>query len=154
MSTKPNTAPHQSHSETSKEAAQKLNARGLRERVLALFKSNPYGLTIDQISGVCRIVPGTASARVRDLEVRGMIFKTTDKRPTRKNRRASVYVHRDYKHLKQIKGADTKPDRAAISRRALEEIHTLVISGRNHAPNHVIFDRILKTASTALDSIK
>lgn len=91
--TYPDTAGFQSHSETSRDAAAKLDASTLRGKILERLGDYRTGLTIDDISIIFDIVPGTASARLRELEMAGNVVKTKEKRLTRYKRKAFVYVH-------------------------------------------------------------
>lgn len=87
------TAPYQKHSETSKEAAELLNPENLRNDIkLKIDSRGDFGFTGDELSSLLKIVPGTVSARLIELERKGLIVRTTKTRLTRFNRRACVYV--------------------------------------------------------------
>lgn len=86
----------QKHSETSAEAAASIDCSTLRGKILDRLDIFTAGLTIDDISNIFDIVPGTASARMRELEIAGQVIKTKLKRKTRAGRNAFVYVHTDH----------------------------------------------------------
>lgn len=93
-------APYQRGSDTSREAAEKVsNSAGIRAMVLAHIKAEGRaGATIDEVAiylsdALGRMVaPGTASARVKELEDAGAICKTPERRKTRSGRNAVVYL--------------------------------------------------------------
>jgi DNA-binding CsgD family transcriptional regulator len=90
------TNPYQAHSETSIEAAQLGNFSPMENKVLSLIEKNQvFGMTCDEISQKLNITTGTIAARLRSLELSEQIIKTNMTRPTRYNRKANVYVHRD-----------------------------------------------------------
>lgn len=86
--------PHQTHSDTSREAAIKNTTFGvMRAKIYELIcYQSTFGITIDEVAARFTLVPGTVSARFRGLELDGMIVKTTIKRDTRSGRQANVYV--------------------------------------------------------------
>ncbi len=87
----------QPHSETSREAAAsvaKNTANTMRVKVLNFLSTDlgrGIGLTIDEAAVVLDCVPGTASARMRELELTGFIKKSEQTRKTRMQKNAKVY---------------------------------------------------------------
>lgn len=91
--TYPETPGFQAHSDTSREAAEKLSADTLRQAVLediALWER--HGRTGDELSEQFGTAPGTISARLIELERAGNVIKTAQKRRTTARRHAFVYV--------------------------------------------------------------
>lgn len=93
--TYPDTPGAQRHSETSREAAAKLDAGNMRDRVLRYLIDTPQGLTCDDISLCMTVEQGTIAARLRELELKGLVIKTANKGSTRYNRKAYVYVAKE-----------------------------------------------------------
>lgn len=84
---------YQKHSETSKEAAESVNAEKQRANILAIIiKSRTIGVIGDELAADLKEIPGTISARLIELEREGLIVRTNLKRTTRRNRNAFVYV--------------------------------------------------------------
>lgn len=94
--TYPDTPGAQRHSETSREAAEKLDAGNLRGMVLRYLIDTPQGLTADDISLCMDIEQSTIGARLRELELKGQVIKTADKGTTRHKRKAFVYVAKEH----------------------------------------------------------
>jgi len=86
--------PHQTHSDTSRDAAISNSTSGaMREKIYAhVCSKSLHGTTADEVAARFTLVPGTVSARFRGLELDEMIVKTTVKRLTRSGRNANVYV--------------------------------------------------------------
>lgn len=88
--------PYQPHSETSKEAADRLTSKRHMYGVIltSLLAAETEGLTGDELLG--RFSPethrGTVSARLIELEREGEIVKTNRTRKSRLNRPSSIYV--------------------------------------------------------------
>lgn len=81
-------------STTSKSAAEAIEPHTsyLEGLVLdAIRNAEPNGLTADEGEQRTGLIHQTYSARVRELEQRGLIRKTDMRRPTRRNRPATVY---------------------------------------------------------------
>ncbi|MGB0817834.1 MAG: hypothetical protein ACPGQQ_02920 [Candidatus Puniceispirillaceae bacterium] len=90
----PNNPGFQSHSETSREAANLYtNAGTLRAKILDRLDIYKSGLTADDLSIAFDIPCSTIAARMRELELGGKIIKTKMKHKTRYNRNAFMYVH-------------------------------------------------------------
>lgn len=87
----------QKHSATSMEAARRnVSAGKQREAIMAhIVAMATIGATGDEIAQKFNIIPGTVSARLRDLEIEGRIVKTSATRLTRSKRPANVYVSRE-----------------------------------------------------------
>ena len=95
--TYPDTAGFQSHSETSREAAEKLNAGTLCAEILDSIEIAGYfGRTADELSMQFDTPQSTIGARLRELELADQVIKTKIKRKTRYDRNAFVYVHPDH----------------------------------------------------------
>lgn len=91
--------PHARHSSTSEAAAEaiapKVNA--LQRQILSLVRQHPHGLTRDEIEVMTGLQHQTASARVRELMLNGLLETRMDpttgksyRRPTRSGRQAEV----------------------------------------------------------------
>lgn len=81
-------------SDTSREAAESVkdSARTKRGKILAEMQRVPLcGMTIDEAAVLLKCQTGTASARMRELELHGDIQKTTQRRRTRAGKTAVVY---------------------------------------------------------------
>jgi len=85
---------YQTHSDTSREAAENnTKASAQRDKILGILHcAGIVGSTGDELSVMLNVTPGTISARLRDLELAGQIVKTANKRKTRSNRTANVYM--------------------------------------------------------------
>jgi hypothetical protein len=91
--TYPKTPGYQAHSETSREAAEKLSADTLRQAVLDdIALHERQGRTGDELAEHFTTAPGTISARLIELERAGKVIKTAQKRRTTARRQAFVYV--------------------------------------------------------------
>lgn len=98
----------QSGSETSRDAAEEVgkgSANVKQELLLKFFTSDlgkGIGLTIDEAAVYLKretkedVQTGTASARMRGLELLGFIVKSSKTRTTRAKKRARVYFLRGY----------------------------------------------------------
>lgn len=97
----------QAGSETSREAAIDAVTSGnqKREILLAYFKTDlgkGIGLTIDEAAVFLKketkedVQTGTASARIREMELLGLICKSDKTRQTRAKKRAKVYFLKGY----------------------------------------------------------
>lgn len=83
---------YQTQSETSKAAYNLSDRRSMSSKILSFVDNSAIGKTIDEVSEHFKIMTGTASARIRELESDGIIIKTKRTRKTRKNRDANIYV--------------------------------------------------------------
>jgi hypothetical protein len=152
--TYPQTAGFQSHSDTSREAAEKLDASTLRGKIferIAIMGAG--GLTIDDVSIIFDIVPGTASARIRELEMSDKIIKTKQKRQTRHRRQAYLYVTPEHfsEHMGRAtvkKAPDCDIIRLEAEHRRMKEalVKIILISGAMGEPR----SEIAKEAQEAL----
>lgn len=77
---------------TSKAAAESIesSASGLRGLVYDTLKNHPKGLTTDEVEVILDMRHQTISARMWELERRGQIGDTGNRRKTRSNRMARV----------------------------------------------------------------
>lgn len=88
------TAPYQKHSETSKDAAEKVDVNYQERIILDYLKTRGVsGATGDEISQVFGIPIGTASARIVGLRNKKKIETTNIKRQTRSGRYGYVHVY-------------------------------------------------------------
>ena len=96
--TYPKTPGHQSHSETSRTAAEELSTGETQRKALLedIDIHRASGRTGDELSEHFATAPGTISARLIELEDAGLVIKTAMKRKTRANRPAFVYVSKDF----------------------------------------------------------
>lgn len=134
--TYPQTPGHQAHSETSKTAAESIDASNLQGRVLEkLDMVAGYGLTCDDISLQLCVEQGTIAARIRELELAGKVIKTRGKRQTRHRRDAFIYVLA--KHHREDHGRAAVKQEKPCDIIRLEAEHTRM---KDH------LDRILRTA--------
>lgn len=96
----PESPGYQRHSDTSREAADKLTGQGLQHRLIleAMTRNGMKGLTIDEAAAMLtdhlerHIHSGTAAARMGELEKAGKVCKTPQRRKTRSGRNAVVYL--------------------------------------------------------------
>jgi len=90
--------PYQSHSETSKEAAEKKTDAGAdRKTILGMIiNRGVHGRTNDEISERLGKNSSFYSPRLIELERDGDIVKLRQTRKTRSNRRANVYVYHNH----------------------------------------------------------
>ena len=90
--------PYQAHSETSREAADRVDAAALREKVLSIFKrEDRAGVLDDDIAAEferanSRHSEGTLRARRWELLQAGIIRDSGRTRKTRRGRNATVWV--------------------------------------------------------------
>lgn len=89
----PNTPGYQRDSSTSAAAAEsvKPTAATMRGKILRLLKNSIDGFTIDQIAVFLGCQTGTSSARMRELELQGLIIKSGKTRLTRAKKSAKIY---------------------------------------------------------------
>jgi hypothetical protein len=89
------TPPHVNGSSTSRAAAESIRgvSGSLCERILAIIReSREFGMTCDQVEMAADLRHQTASARMRELALRGLIVDTGLRRKTRGGRYASVWT--------------------------------------------------------------
>lgn len=81
-------------SETSKAAAARTGrgAGAMRMRITAFINSRPAGVTCDEIEVALGLAHQTASARVRELVLAGVIQDTGHTRATRSGSAARIYA--------------------------------------------------------------
>lgn len=97
--TYPETAGYQSHSKTSKEAADKLTSQhSMEDDIFRYLEFYPSGFTADELQEALTdkhpgVQAGTIAARLRGLELKGRIKKTNETRLTRNRRQAQVWKH-------------------------------------------------------------
>lgn len=88
-------APFEKGSDTSLDAAYEIQPAKdtLQYEVWCYIREcGDYGATDDEIEQVLDLRHQTASARRRELELKGLVQKTPRRRPTRSGRNAAVYV--------------------------------------------------------------
>jgi DNA-binding MarR family transcriptional regulator len=103
---------YQKHSDTSRAAAE-TNTTANMQRIKIyeyIFNKDAYGATGDELSEYFNIVPGTISARLRDLECDGVIVKTLNRRKTRFEKMATVYVSKDIAEKRNIQTESGKKE--------------------------------------------
>ena len=86
--------PYMRDSDTSREAAESMAsiAPTIRQRVYQyILSQGHFGSTDDEIEVGLSMSHQTASARRRELEKCGAVYRTDERRPTRSGRRAGVY---------------------------------------------------------------
>jgi len=90
----PNSAPYVVGSETSKRAAESVEAglNQMQEQVLAAIRSDASGRTCDEVERVLALRHQTASARIRELACKSKIVDSGRRRVTRSGRAAVVWV--------------------------------------------------------------
>lgn len=91
-------APFQSHSGTSRLAAEELtSAETMRTEILQRIRyREKLGMTGDELADWFKIVPGTISARLIELERAGSIVRLHLTRRTKANRKAYVYIAKEF----------------------------------------------------------
>lgn len=99
-------APYQRHSETSKEAAERIepNLASLRGKVLAYIRNCGHrGATDDEVQIALCMNPSTQRPRRIELWTWGWVRKTDRTRATRSGRSATVWVADDWppQHAKE-----------------------------------------------------
>jgi hypothetical protein len=90
--------PHVAGCDTSAAAADSLDGlpvTALRAAVLKAIAAAPQGLTCDQVETRLALRHQTASARIRELSIMGMIEDSGRRDRTRSGRSARVYVRTD-----------------------------------------------------------
>lgn len=128
--TYPTTPGYQSHSETSREAADSLDATHLRNTCYNIIHDAGFvGATADDIAATLGKQNSTVAARLRELELTSTIIKTAIKRKTRANRNAYVYVSRDH-HRPGMGQPKVKPDLSRVHQAAKKFV--VHINGRDH----------------------
>jgi hypothetical protein len=88
-------APYQAHSDTSRESAEAIapKAGTYLAQVAAYLKAcDVHGATDDEMQVVLGMDPSTQRPRRIDLVKRGMVRASEMQRPTRKGRKATVWV--------------------------------------------------------------
>lgn len=86
-------APYARDSDTSAAAAGSIDGPALRRLVRhAILKAGRRGLTCDEVEVLLDMRHQTASARIRELALRGAVHDSTVRRRTRSNRSAIVWV--------------------------------------------------------------
>lgn len=102
-------APFQAHSATSKEAAAKTKTTYLKWYILKFITSqNMVGATCDEIAVALGLEIHIVAARLRGLQLDGMIRKSFDRRKTRTDSPANVWKLPEFVPMQ----ADTKRDKA------------------------------------------
>lgn len=88
--------PSQAHSETSKEAASKIEiaAGTLRAQVFKHLSGEEGGATDDEMQVSLAMNPSTQRPRRRELQLKGLVVDSGKKRKTRSNRQAVVWIAR------------------------------------------------------------
>ena len=87
----PDQASYQKNSFTSKEAAKSINSKAGTMRDTILSNINSSGITIDEAAVLLDCQTGTASARMRELELKDNIVKSDNTRLTRAHKKARIY---------------------------------------------------------------
>lgn len=77
-------------SDTSEAAARSINPAAMRVRARVLLAATPDGLTSDELEQITGWLHQTASARLRELVLTGDAYDSSDRRPTRHGRMATV----------------------------------------------------------------
>lgn len=147
--------PYQSHSETSKEAAEKkTDAKIDRRIILEMIEAQGFsGLTNDEISARLGKNSSFYSPRLIELERSGDIAKLQETRKTRSNRNANVYVisrsafHRPVIHVKRI-GKMPDPMIEEADKKVLREFiaHTDTFMQAQIAKNSPAYNAIKRLA--------
>jgi len=148
------TLPHQSHSETSKEAATKAvnQAKSDRAHIYSLInKSGINGLTNDEISQKKGKNVSFYSPRLIELERAGDIFKLSQTRETRANKKANVYVTNinvGGREIIPVKKEGKMPDPIIeeMDKRVLREFVGDIISSRIVYKNGSVYNAIKRLA--------
>ena len=95
----PNTPGYEAHSDTSKAAAAGLSTQAsMEDDILKQLEGTPQGLIADELWPILQIShktvhAGTIAARLRGMELNGMIRKIKQTRKTRNNKQAHVWKH-------------------------------------------------------------
>jgi predicted transcriptional regulator len=80
-------------SDTSKAAAESINALSMRGIALETIKrAGLHGMTSDELEATIGMRHQTASARIRELALGGNIFDSGQRRKTRSGRNAAVWL--------------------------------------------------------------
>lgn len=87
-------APFVSHSDTSREAAERISpANKMRAQVLAVIKvAGHAGMTDEEVQTALAMNPSTQRPRRIELVQRGLVFDTGDWRLTKSGRKATVWA--------------------------------------------------------------
>lgn len=114
--TYPQTPGFQAHSDTSREAAERLTtAEDMESRIYALLDTYESGWTCDELAaylsehGYPSIQAGTVSARLRGLETKGRAVQSLETRQTRANRPAHVWYSARLAKLFLVQPAASAP---------------------------------------------
>jgi len=100
--------PYQKHSETSKEAANSASTKKAREQIFEVLNYRAArGATADELSQLLDIDQNTVAARLRGMQLDGVMIRTLVKRKTRYNRDAHVCVLSPY-YSDEMGRAETK----------------------------------------------
>ena len=92
MMTHGDDAPYVAHSETSRAAAESIDAAVLRCRVyLSISDAGADGMTCDEVEAHLAMRHQTASARIRELVLKGYVRASEKCRRTRSGRAATVW---------------------------------------------------------------
>lgn len=83
-------APGYVDTDTSRAAAESIDAAGLRAIALRHLRAAPDGLTSDELEAITGWPHQTASARLRELVLRDEAYDSSTRRPTRHGRKAMV----------------------------------------------------------------
>ena len=78
--------------ETSRRAAKEIvpQAKTLRDRVLAVFNSNPAGLTADEVASKLRLTPFSIRPRVSEFARMGLLDDTMERRANATSGRIAI----------------------------------------------------------------
>ena len=126
--TYPQTAGFQSHSATSRDAAENLTTQHSMEgKILAFMEAYQSGWTGDELQEMLikdfpTVQTGTIAARLRGLELKKLIVKTSEVRKTRNNRDAYVWKHP--KHVKPHEALAPQSE-TSINNEAVRELAQL-----------------------------
>jgi hypothetical protein len=86
--------------ETSRIAYQAANIGEIAQRVLEFIQSaGQHGATCDEAMATLGLTHQSASPRFTDLEQRGLIVRTQNKRNTRSGNPAAIYVYQEFPDL-------------------------------------------------------
>ena len=102
--------------ETSRIAYQATNIGEIAQRVLEFVQSaGKHGATCDEAMATLSLTHQSASPRFTDLEQRGLIVRTQNKRNTRSGNPAAIYVYQEFPNLfSSAKPGKTDAMRAVI----------------------------------------
>lgn len=87
------TPPHQKHSPTSREAADRIEpTTGTKRAQVLRYIHNSGGATDEEIQDALRMNPSTQRPRRRELQLQGTVVDSGNTRLTRSKRRAVVWI--------------------------------------------------------------